>query len=84
MAEIKCECGQKFQGLEGKEDTCPKCLKQAMCPHEKISGIESYAVDGYMEDGTIHLKSYDGGLDSLECENCGKQFDVSADNIEFN
>ena len=22
-----CQCGNKFQGLEGKEDTCPKCLK---------------------------------------------------------
>lgn len=27
---ITCECGNKFYGWEGKEDTCPKCLKRIL------------------------------------------------------
>jgi hypothetical protein len=25
--EIECECGAVFMGWQGKEDTCPKCIK---------------------------------------------------------
>ena len=27
MDKIKCNCGKEFWGMEGKEDTCPQCLK---------------------------------------------------------
>jgi hypothetical protein len=57
--------------------------KQKECEHKNISGLESYGVSGYMEEGTIHLKAGDGGLDVLECEDCGRSFDVSGDEIEL-
>lgn len=25
---ITCECGNKFRGIEDKEDTCPKCMEK--------------------------------------------------------
>jgi len=32
---ITCECGKSFYGLEGKEDTCPKCLEKIIKGEKK-------------------------------------------------
>jgi len=28
MARLKCDCGKYFEGMFGKEDTCPTCLRR--------------------------------------------------------
>ena len=33
--KIICECGNEFLGEEGKEDTCPDCLKKLINPENK-------------------------------------------------
>lgn len=74
----------KITGLATSKKNREK-IKQAICKHENIIGLESYSVSGYMEDGKIHLMGKgDGGLDVLECQDCGESFDVAGDNIEFN
>lgn len=35
---ITCECGNKFYGLEGKEDTCPPCLKEIIQKGKDLKG----------------------------------------------
>lgn len=49
MSNIKCECGNVFFGLEGKEDTCKDCLKRIMQPKTmkkyKIEIRKTYVID---------------------------------------
>lgn len=45
---ITCECGQKFYGLEGKEDTCPKCLEKLIKPKTARELCEKHGSE-YME-----------------------------------
>lgn len=45
LNNIKCYgCGSKFYGLEGKEDTCPNCLKKILKP-SKISRVIGTGID---------------------------------------
>jgi len=37
---IMCQCGARFYGLEGKEDTCPDCLKEIIQPNMNKYKVE--------------------------------------------
>lgn len=37
ITEIKCGCGNSFNGIKNKEDTCPKCLKELINPPKKLN-----------------------------------------------
>ena len=40
MAKIRCDCGRTFIGMEGKEDTCPRCLAKLINPKLTSKEIE--------------------------------------------
>lgn len=41
---IKCgDCGCNFHGMEGKEDTCPDCLKETMATSKTMLSVTECA-----------------------------------------
>ena len=41
MGKIKCgDCGRTFNGMVGKEDTCPRCLGKIMHPEMSMKQID--------------------------------------------
>lgn len=73
MEIIKCACGKDFEGIKGKEDTCPDCLKLVIKGEGVKLGQCPYC-------GSINYSRYDNSLNEdefkvlCECDDCEKHF----------
>lgn len=61
MSKIKCgTCGEEFDGMEGKEDTCPKCMKRV---------LEGEEVGAYCDKCAMEMEYDEQG----NCMVCGER-----------
>lgn len=73
--DIKCECGNTFRGMIGKEDSCPECIRACVnpmkfgkCPH---CGHVEYSRDF---DETVTCYDIPYVIFNASCENCGRNW----------
>lgn len=58
VSDLQCACGDTFRGMEGKEDTCPACLKKTL--HEtsgKVARGHEYVCDECGKQATWNVQS---------------------------
>lgn len=82
MVKIKCECGDEFEGVEGKEDTCPKCLKELINPTKLGECPFCHSVD-YTR--SVNCFEEDFVRMDCSCDKCDKWFTeyYGLDEIKF-